>query len=274
MNKAMKKDMTMCCWCLTALLSFSFGCVTTKEAIKLQQQMDDIKANLGLMKTETAQKLRDEVKSIRESQADLLERVGRVEGRLSEIVGRIDEAEHQAKEAQKKAADIGPNLGKKIEDIETALSSLKGDVKTLSDALAQIKEKQKALAEEASRKSPEDYYKEAYSAYKAGKDDEARDLFGTYLSKYPKGKNTPAARYYRGEALYHLKSYAEAIAEYGEVIEKFPASDKAPGAYLKTGLAFLELGEKDKAKLFLTEVSSRFPKSEQARIARKKLKKM
>jgi tol-pal system protein YbgF len=79
------------------------------------------------------------------------------------------------------------------------------------------------------------------------------------------------AQYWKGESLYGLKQFPEAILEFQKVVKNFPRSDKVPASVLKQGYCFFESKEYVDAKAFLQKVVSQYPSSEEASKAREKI---
>lgn len=82
------------------------------------------------------------------------------------------------------------------------------------------------------------------------------------------------AQYWKGETLYALKDYSNAILEFQKVVKKYPKGEKAPGAILKQGYSFYEMKNYPDAKAFLQLVVSNYPGSEESGYARERIQKI
>ena len=122
--------------------------------------------------------------------------------------------------------------------------------------------------------SDKELYEQAKKAYDSGKLEDARQGFIDLLKQHPKSQNADNAQFWIGETYYREKWFEKAILEYQKVIEKYPQGNKVPASRLKQGLAFSNLGDKTNARLILQELIKQHPQSNEAKIAKKKLKKL
>lgn len=120
--------------------------------------------------------------------------------------------------------------------------------------------------------SPRKQYKAALDKLRKDKEPQtALRLFKAFGEQHPKSRLADNAMYWRGECLYVLARYEDAITTMNEVVERFPRSAKTPDALLRTGESWLALGDKDKGLKSLRRVIDRHPTSEAARRARARL---
>lgn len=135
-------------------------------------------------------------------------------------------------------------------------------------------DKQKAQ-DESEAASPGDPGKAVYDKglelFRASKFNEAYRTFSDYISKYPKGKMAPNARFWLGDCYYNQQEYELAILEYQKVIADYPSDGKAPAALLKQGLAFEKLKDNETAKIVYNKLLKEYPKSDQVETAKKRL---
>ena len=122
------------------------------------------------------------------------------------------------------------------------------------------------------QETPQGHYARAKKLFDKGEYEDARELFRSFLKKYPKSKNADNAQFWLGEIYYREKWYEKAILEYQKVIENYPKGNKTPSALLKQGLAFLNLDDKANARLILKELIRKFPDSNETNVAKNKLK--
>lgn len=64
------------------------------------------------------------------------------------------------------------------------------------------------------------FYESAEAQYSSGRYQQAIDGFTNYLAKYPNGRNTVNAYFYRGESYAAMKQYEKALKDYSAVIGK------------------------------------------------------
>jgi len=114
-------------------------------------------------------------------------------------------------------------------------------------------------------------YDQGLELFRASKFNEAYKTFSDYISKYPKGKMAPNARFWLGDCYYNQQEYELAILEYQKVIADYPSDPKAPAALLKQGLAFEKLKDNETAKIVYNKLMKEYPKSDQVETAKKRI---
>ena len=117
----------------------------------------------------------------------------------------------------------------------------------------------------------EEAYATAYSMFKSGRHDAAKNEFRKFLKTFPNSEYSDNAQFWIGECDYFQERYEEAIIEYEAVIQNYPKGNKVPNALLKQALSFLKLGDKSSAKLLLQGIIKDYPNTTPASVARKKL---
>jgi len=142
----------------------------------------------------------------------------------------------------------------------------------LSKAKPEEKEKAQEDTEAAATGDPgKAIYDQGLELFRASKFNEAYRTFSDYISKHPKGKMAPNARFWLGDCYYNQQEYELAILEYQKVIADYPSDGKAPAALLKQGLAFEKLKDNETAKIVYNKLLKEYPKSDQVETAKKRL---
>lgn len=120
--------------------------------------------------------------------------------------------------------------------------------------------------------SPREAYKAALDKLRTDKEPQsALRLFDAFLESHADSSLVDNATYWRGECLFVLARYEEAIDTMQQLVRRYPRSNKAPHALLRSGESWLALGDKDKGLKSLRRVIDRHPTSEAARRARARL---
>lgn len=114
-------------------------------------------------------------------------------------------------------------------------------------------------------------FREALTAFREGKHDDAYARFQKLLAKHPEHPDADGAYYWMGETRFELKAYAQAASEYQKLLARYPKSDKAPDALMKLGVAYERLGEADKAHQSFRDLVEKFPRSALGELARARL---
>jgi len=242
---------------LIIIALFLFGCITTRDAVRLQGEIDTLKIRLSSLENESLQAkdlTQEEAHVLRRSLADLVVKIDEIQVGLDRMKGMVEESKHLSQDVSDKIDLLRSDYDLRLREVEERLSSL---------ASASPSRRAEDVAS---------IYQEAYNLYKRGDFNQARAKFEKLLKEFPRSGYADNAQYWIGECLYSLGDYKEAIVRFAEVIEKYPKSEKLAPAYLKSAFAFLKLGKDKEGRLFLQEVVKKFPSTEQARIARKKLK--
>ena len=285
---------------LLGLLFWLSGCASQKELSLLQRQIWANHSQLEKNQTEVVQleksmsdrfgelnkRFEEDRQPLRRNQAavgaqlDRIElEVGRLNGQLEEVAamnGRQDERLSQFQERQMTTIS---EMRKSVDDLERRLSLVASYLGLQELAVSSTKTTSPGQQSTAQEKAPvqkapsaaEDLYGNAFKLFRAGKFNDARTGFTTYLEKYSKTDLADNAQFWLGECYYAEKKYREAISAYQKTIKKYPRSDKVSSAMLKQGMAFLELGEKTAGKILLKKVVKGYPDSNQAKIAQAKL---
>lgn len=117
-------------------------------------------------------------------------------------------------------------------------------------------------------------YDQAYDLLATRQYDAATSAFSSFLTAFPNGKFADNAWYWRGEALYAEREFAEAIKDFETVVISFPQSAKVPDARLKIGFAQFELKQYKSARNTLSAVQQDYSGRSVSELARKRLQQM
>lgn len=97
--------------------------------------------------------------------------------------------------------------------------------------------------------------------------DDAFAAFGDFLRAHPEHELAANATYWRGEARYAQRRYADALTDFVTVISRFARSEKAADALFKLGMCQRRLGDEAAAARSFQKLKQQYPSSEAARIA-------
>lgn len=238
-------------------LSIAFiasGCLKTRSALK--GQTDNPDSGYSTKVTEVS-------KSENQVVAEELR------GEINQLNGRIDELQRKnealAKDQVKKS-----ERDNQMRDLEAKIQELQASQSAMIDAL-QKKQLEREKEKEIPKADPTKAYEKARAAQKEKKYDEAIETFSEYL-KFPKGKHTEDAYFFRGEAYFSKGLHKKAIVDYAALQEKYAKSKFISKSLLKTGMAFEALGMESDSKVFYKEILAKHPKSAEAKTAKTKLK--
>lgn len=225
---------------------------------------------------EEARKARDGVvderlRALEEKQAALSARVdgdresdGR---RLDALEGAL--ADKKADTAQPSVApppSVDDDLGKGGRRVQPEPAK----VSPVASAPASAKTARKPEPKAARPVSDKAAYEAALNLLQRGRTDEARVRFDGFLGDYPNSSLVPNALYWKGEALYAQRRYADAIVAFKEVTARFPKHHKAADALLKIALTYKQLGDDENVRFHLKALREDHPDSPAARLARQR----
>lgn len=114
-------------------------------------------------------------------------------------------------------------------------------------------------------------YQQALAQYKDREYHAAVEGFGAILSSAPYSQWADNAQYWRGECLYGLGQYRQALTEFTKVFA-YKKTEKDDDAQLKVARCYLALGEKGKALAAFQKLLEEFPDSEYTDVTRKEIR--
>ncbi|MEY4581408.1 MAG: hypothetical protein RL701_6111, partial [Pseudomonadota bacterium] len=94
--------------------------------------------------------------------------------------------------------------------------------------------------------------------------DDALAAFSAFIVDNPTQRMVPNAMYWRGEAHYAKREYAQARSQFEAVLAQYPQSEKAADALLKLALCFRQLGSEDQARGAFRRLRTEYPNSQAA----------
>lgn len=240
------------------------GCAT-------QEELQRVEVRLGAKITALEKRLGENSESLRSSrkiQADAGADLVALRDSVQKLRGATERLEVKMSALESKTGDPQGSLN----DILTKLTYLEnylGIGKTEDEGSTE-----KSAAESTGKKEPsgrEEAYANAYSMFKSGRYDAAKEEFRKFLKAFPDSEYSDNAQFWIGECEYFQGRYEEAIIEYEAVIQNYPKGNKVPNALLKQALSFLKLGDTSSAKFLLQGVIKDYPNTTPASVARKKL---
>ena len=177
---------------------------------------------------------------------------------------------------------------KKLKDIESELSEIRGKIEVLYNRITELESRQndfyadldqrirklETQGAESSNHSLKDnkaatLYLAALSDFKAKKYESALSGFEKYTQSYPDQDNISSALYWKGMSRFQLKGFLSAEKDFFQVVDRWPQSDKAPNALLSAADINLILNNKEKAKTILKRLTQDYPETKPAVEAKK-----
>lgn len=271
-------------WIIWVLLFLLTGCATESDLKRLQA---DVEVRLSHLEGKQSQQLKEEtsalrreieqsttlINSLRKADADTKADITEIRDHVRRLRGSLESLQKDLAGMQSRLVDPKEvrELKEKIEQANLRLNFLEnflGIGKTEGGAKATLQGGVKGKSEK------EALYASAYENFRAGRYEQARQEFQSYLKAYPQSEYAANAQFWIAECYFNEKNYEQAVLEYEKIITGYPGSNKLPYALLKQGLAFLQLGDKTSARAIFQTIIKEYPNTNQASIARSKLLEM
>lgn len=241
------------------------GCATQEDLHRTENRLGSQIAALQKVVGENSDSLRSSRKiqaDVGADLADLRDSVRKLRGATERLTVQISALESKAEDPRISLNDVSSRL--------TYLENYMGISKTGDTKDKDVKPKV-GSTEKGEPTGREEAYAKAYSMFKSGQHEAAKEEFRKFLKAFPDSEYSDNAQFWIGECEYFQGRYEEAIIEYEAVIQNYPKGNKVPNALLKQALSFLKLDDKSSAKLLLQGVIKDYPNTTPAGVARKKL---
>ncbi len=231
--------------------------------------------------------MRDDIDQLRSDQAILNQNLVAKESELTDMIANARAETTQLnqvlKEAtallQRNSADFGVEMEQIRRDIETIrgrTDQIKFSLVKMENALKLFKEDTDIRFTETKTEVPvseADLFSKGEGLFSQKKYQDARVILESYVTKYPKTKNAPAAYFYLGESLFMQGKYVNAVGAYEEILKSHFSSRYADDATFRIGDAFSKLKKCKEAAIFYDSVVQDFKRSSFQKKAKQKFKK-
>ncbi len=225
------------------------------------------------------------VKSIHESQAEVVAELDEIRGELQSLSGNVEDNKHLIRHFIERDTTGQDAMNARLGELEARIGELQKYLqleplpKPNETGLDKWPNETTKLGPQPpgheELASPEErLYESTLASYREGKYREAIAGFKDFLNSYPKSKLADNAQFWIGESYMSLAEYEQAILAYQEVIKNYPEGNKVPSAMLKQALAFYEIKDATSSNLLLKKIIKKYPDSAEAKIAEAKLKTM
>jgi len=287
------------------------SCVTPEEKVYLNDQIVSLNSRVNRLETsdkglsrdfdsgfqslhQKQKKINSNLDSVHDRQAENVAEMGRIRTQMQTLIGRAEENSYLVKRTVERDTTEQDEIKIKLSELTERFEKLEAGIQHLNSYLGlasgspdakkraappppREKETYKPplpLVEEESVSPDKRLYELTLKLHRDGKYEEAIEGFRNFLKKFPKSDLGDNAQFWTGESYMALKQYEQAILAYQNVIKKYPKGNKMLNAMLRQAQAFYELKDKTSSKILLKKIIKRYPKSREAKIAKKRLKKM
>lgn len=195
--------------------------------------------------------------------------------KIAELKAVLDDA---TKLLKRNSADLGADVDGLRDEVRQAiglvatlnqeLSELKASRQRHEDRLAALESKLATNESKAvAATSPDEMWTLGEAAFKAGRLDEAKDLWRRLAQQSPTHARADDALYFRGEAMAKQGDHFNAIGEYQKVFTKYTTSPLADDALFRAGEAAFSLKQCTEARAYFAEIKKKYPRSELKKLA-------
>jgi tol-pal system protein YbgF len=187
---------------------------------------------------------------------------------LEEVLGKA------TKLLQRNSANLGADVKALSEDnaaltgmvaeAKRMVGDLRGELAGFEERMNALDSRLKSLEDKANQpppKSAADTYSDAKAALKAGKYQDARVGFSTFVRKWPGHELADEAMYYWGEGHFKDGNYEKAIAVFQKTFEEYKDSQWADDAMFRAAEASEKLKWCTDALAYYSVLQQRHPKS-------------
>lgn len=210
-----------------------------------------------------------------------------------QVEAQVIEVQKALEKLERSAHRTGADIGVQVEQVQTDLGTLRGQVDQYVYRLAELEAQLTAIKDaeaklqqqkdaEIAAKKPEPVerptdkkaFAELVSKKLADHPPTGRELAVEWLKKWPKDPLAARVHFELGSSYASDKDWRPALAEFRDIVMNFSKSDKAPDALLKSSECFAGLAMKEEARIALEEILHTYPKSEAAKTAKVRLASM
>jgi tol-pal system protein YbgF len=246
---------------------------TRKETLAdIRQELSVLYVDIQRLKTELS--TTGSTGSVGTAGDSTLQRIDALEGEVRRITGKVEEMEFRVEKIVRDGTNRIGDLEFRLVELEGGDVSKLGETSTLGGAdilpanptpVVVTPVQPSGNAELAI--SEQSDFDAAKAAFDGGDNQQAADLFQTYLDNYPGGVLTPDANFWRGEALAGISEWSKAARAYLQAFSSAPDGPLAPRSLYRLGVSLDRIGQRNEACLTLAEVGVRYPGSDAQRDA-------
>ncbi|HEY8376418.1 MAG TPA: tetratricopeptide repeat protein [Nannocystis sp.] len=211
------------------------GCLTLKA------EHDDLARKVDRLETQTIDRSKE-----------LDEKVLEADKKLAELQAKLDEAERLLRGSQ-------AGIGMRMEVVEQETQQLRGMAENaelvasatqqaLQELRGDVDERLKKLEEKLNEatsipEGKEELWSEAERQLQRKNFKFSRQLFRTYVSRYPGDARLPEAEFKIGLTFYSERDYKSALGSFYRIIQEYPDAAVLYDALYYSGLGFAKLGQ-------------------------------
>ena len=196
---------------------------------------------------------------------DLLEQIEQLQTQIRNLRGQVEEQSHRITQLIEQRKKLYTDLHQRINALES--NNAQAERTPTPPPKPVTTTSDLAFAEQRA-------YQKALNFLRQGQYGDAEEAFKAFLENYPAGNFANNAQYWLGETYYVARKFSLSLDAFHKVIRQYPESAKVPGSKLKIGFIHYELGQKDEAKKALLDLLKEDPAPAIARLAQERLQQL
>jgi len=210
-----------------------------------------------------------------QSLVDLLMRLDNIQTELQNMRGDIEVVNHSINDIKRKQRDLYIDIDRRLEGIEKPSTATGNRSGNSSGQSTGAALTATTVAVTASSsKAEQKHYQQAFNLLRGLQYEKSIKAFNKFIAAYPKGRYAHIAQYWVGEANYTQGNFEQAIKAYQSLIKNYSKSPKVADALLKIGFSYYELNNIKKSKSNLNKLVKLYPDTTEASQAKNKLQKI
>lgn len=247
---------------LALLVTAAGACVTSGEGDKMRADINNLRERVEAMdrrdseinqQVERLRQVLDEATVLlKRNSADLGGKMAKTENDLASVTGQLEEARH-----------LLDDLTRKVNEQQARLGGIESTTNKIVDTVAPTIPEDK-----------ETLWREAQNQLNAGKRDNARRFYRSFIQRFPQDPRAPQAHIAVGQSYSAEGKHQAAAAEYQRVVDTYRNAPEVPEAMWLLGQSFVELKFCSDARVLLQDLERRYPRSSRIKDVKVKLREL
>jgi len=209
-----------------------------------------------------------------QSLVQMLSKLEQLQSEISILRGEVEMQSHTLEKIKDRQRELYVDIDRRLLKLE------RGGAVSSAPAAPSVTKTETAADDKSAKASKQDIvkeqqaYQQAFDLLRNLRYDKSITSFRNFLKEFPDGRYAHIAQYWIGEANYAQRKFNNAITDYQVLIKRYPASPKLAEAMLKISYSYYELKDLNKADMNLQRLIKSYPDSTEAGQARNLLKKV
>ncbi|MDH5446613.1 MAG: tol-pal system protein YbgF [Gammaproteobacteria bacterium] len=208
------------------------------------------------------------------SLVQMLSKLEQLQSEISILRGEVEMQTHTLKNIKKRQRDLYVDIDRRLLKLERSGGVSSAPITPAVPSSTNTASKPKTSKPKHNIVQEQKAYQMAFDLLRNLRYDKSITSFRDFLKQYPDGRYAHIAQYWIGEANYAQRKFKNAITDYQVLIKRYPASPKLAEAMLKISYSYYEMKDLNKADINLQRLIRTYPDSTEAGQARNLLQKV